>query len=211
MGWSVLGAGIDATAGRRDNLFNKKEADRARDWAKEMANTEMQRRVIDLKKAGLNPMLAITEGAASTPSSAQASAGASGTDFAGAFSAMQMIRMAKEKNAAEVAQIEANTAKTVAEAKLIEAEVPYSASNAFIRNQSLHAQMLELNHKVSTARSEAEVRALMPEMQKMLNRAQELDMTRRQAEEEFFKQIGEGSKWAPLIRDLVIGFRSLSR
>ena len=75
MGWSVLGAGIDALAGRRDNMFNKKEADRARDWSKEMANTEMQRRVADLMKAGLNPMLAITEGAASTPSSAQDSAG----------------------------------------------------------------------------------------------------------------------------------------
>lgn len=209
MGWMAAGAGIDAIAGRRDNMFNKKEADRARDWSKEMANTEMQRRVQDLLKAGLNPMLAITEGAASTPGSAQANAGSRGTNFAGAFHSAQALKLAKERNDADVANIEAATAKTAAETELIRAEIPYSGKNAFFKNEILYSQMKELNSKVSSAQSEAEVKALMPEFQRFLNKAQELDMSRRQAEDEFFKQIGEGSKWAPLIRDLIIGYRHL--
>lgn len=209
MGWSVLGAGIDALAGRRDNMFNKKEADRARDWSKEMANTEMQRRVADLMKAGLNPMLAITEGAASTPSSAQASAGSKGTNFAAAFSAQQMIRMAKDKNAAEIAQIEANTAKTVEETKQLSETTPYSSKNAFFTNEILFSQMKKMASEVSTANSEAEVRALMPEAQRLINRGMALGMSEKEATSEFFKQVGEGSKWTELLRNLLIGVRQV--
>lgn len=209
MGWSVLGAGIDALAGRRDNMFNKKEADRARDWSKEMANTEMQRRVADLMKAGLNPMLAITEGSASTPSSAQASAGSKGTNFAGAFSAAQMVKMAKDKNAAEIAQIQANTAKTIEETKMVAEEAKYSGKSAFFRNEILYSQMQEFNEKVTQARSESEVRALMPEAQRLINRAMSLDMTEKEATAEFFKQVGEGGKWTSLLKDLLIGIRQV--
>lgn len=208
MGWSVLGAGIDALAGRRDNMFNKKEADRARDWAKDMANTEMQRRVADLKAAGLNPMLAITEGSASTPSSAQASAGSKGTNFAGAFTSAAQLKLMKDRNAADIAQVEASTAKTMAETKLIEAEIPYSAKGAFMRNENLYSQMKILASQVSQANSEAQVKELMPQFQRLMNKAAELDMSEKEAASEFFKQIGEGSRWMNVVRDLLMGIRA---
>lgn len=60
---------------RANNEFNAEESQKARDWSEQMSNSEVQRRMNDLKAAGVNPMLAYSSGAAgaSTPSSAAAS------------------------------------------------------------------------------------------------------------------------------------------
>lgn len=55
------------------NEFNAQEAQKNRDWQREMSDSEIQRRVKDLRSAGLNPILAINQGGASTPSGATAS------------------------------------------------------------------------------------------------------------------------------------------
>ena len=59
------------------NEFNAQEAQKNRDWQTEMSNSEIERRVNDLRKAGLNPILAINQGGASTTSGSSASSSGS--------------------------------------------------------------------------------------------------------------------------------------
>lgn len=64
---------------REENAFNSQQADAQRGWEQMMSNTQYQRAVGDMKAAGLNPMLAYSQGGAGTPSgSAASSASASG-------------------------------------------------------------------------------------------------------------------------------------
>ena len=55
--------------------YNAKQAELARQWQRAMRQTAYQDTVEDMKKAGLNPILAAQNGATSTPSSSGASIG----------------------------------------------------------------------------------------------------------------------------------------
>lgn len=66
VGGDVLGATVSG-------LFSAHSANKQRDWQTEMSNTQYQRAVADLKAAGLNPMLAYSQGGAGVPSGAMAS------------------------------------------------------------------------------------------------------------------------------------------
>lgn len=71
--------------------FNAEETQKNRDWQEMMSNTQYQRAMADMKKAGLNPILAYRQGGAGTPSGATASGYAmSGASSGGSETLMEL-------------------------------------------------------------------------------------------------------------------------
>ena len=75
MGYNTMGAvaqGIyNAISQKAAMSYNSAEATANRNWQEHMSNTSYQRAVEDMRKAGINPILAYAQGGASTPSGGQ--------------------------------------------------------------------------------------------------------------------------------------------
>ena len=67
----------DIIAQQYANQFNANEAQKQRDFEERMSNTSYQRAVDDMKKAGINPIMLMSNGGADTPQGAVASASSS--------------------------------------------------------------------------------------------------------------------------------------
>lgn len=100
-----------------------------RDWMERMSNTSYQRGTQDMLDAGLNPMLAYSQGGASTPNNSAATvrpvdAGAKAIGDA----AQRAVAVAA--NSAQVQKTEAETRLTEAKAIQEEAKVPWAEQMA---------------------------------------------------------------------------------
>jgi len=101
---SVLTNKANAAATRETNEANAREAEKNRQFQLEQSNTAYQRAMVDMKKAGLNPMLAYSQGGASTPSGSMATNSAPQIENVlskGINSAVEARRLKKELDATD--------------------------------------------------------------------------------------------------------------
>jgi len=79
IGLNMAGSAMQNAANQRMQedmqAFNAEQAARNREFQERMSNTAWQRGKADMEKAGINPMLAVSQGSASSPSGSAASAG----------------------------------------------------------------------------------------------------------------------------------------
>lgn len=169
-----------------DNLFAKNRQEDAQAFSAQQYATRYQTQTEDMKKAGLNPMLSVSQGAGSSP---QSSAATPGSNFTSALDKAQMevlTSQARKNNAeatitedvgmdqakATLNQTLQNTGLTAAQIQKVNAET----ENAIAQLQNIKDENLKIKRAAELLYQQANLAS-----QQQLSETQKYDVLKAQA------------------------------
>lgn len=164
--WSAEQAAIQRDW--QENLFNRSlnfnsaEAAKNRSWQEQMSNTAHQREILDLKAAGLNPVLSATGGnGATVGSGSAASIGGAPSGAKGDTDESSTGAIASYLAQLLAAETSIRNTETSAQAALAGSQLMSSASE-FAAMQAAGAQMYGANINLQNSREQREFTAMYP-------------------------------------------------
>lgn len=142
---TAAAGGLNYLGQSQANATNQQIAQNQMDFQKQMSNTSYQRAVSDMQAAGLSPMLAYSQGGASTPSGASTTVG---NKYSGAISAAQAQQAQNET----LQQIKSQTAVNNATAAKVSTDAALNAQTLKNRAQE-EANLKEEFNRIKAATS----------------------------------------------------------
>jgi len=205
------GAALDAisthSANRASMRFNER-----------MASTQWQRGTKDMLAAGINPMLAVSQGGNSAPT-VQLDPVTRNT--ASTALSVQAQRAQLEQIDAQTELLREQGAKTKAEAVMLSHEIPWSSANVYEKSTQLREQTQivktqakkleqELNLAAEQAREKKltndqleKIQPVLLQYQRLLTQAEALGIPVKQVEAKFAEEMGDNGKILRFIKEMI--------